>query len=422
MRQQGAGPTARQEKAEPADEPRRQDASIASVLFVHGTGVRQASYDDSLETVSTELGRVARVTMAPCYWGHLGADLHARGASIPTYDTTRALEGEPNEKDVDYAVELWGVLYRRPALRTARPRAAPVRRHRAAARQRCARPGARKQGAPVPSLRSAPGAARARRNRRRVRRCAARGHQLGGVHEAALGAASNALDDDRAAIARAIVAESILRASREGRVPAAGVDWRLRDEIERAIFTMLGGGERGLGKWVKEHLLGLAVRLGSGYVSHRRGAITDAAYPAAGDILLYQGHGEAIGRFIRERILAMPAPRIVLAHSLGGIACVDLLMEEDLGVQSLVTVGSQAPFLYEIGALRTRRYGEPLPDHFPRWLNIYDRRDFLSYIGAKVFDGRVTDVRVDNRQPFPTSHSAYWTNPDVWTAVSGALR
>jgi hypothetical protein len=103
---------------------------------------------------------------------------------------------------------------------------------------------------------------------------------------------------------------------------------------------------------------------------------------------------------------------------LGGIACVDLLVKECLeNVALLVTVGSQAPFLYEINALHSLEFGEPLPEHFPVWLNIYDLRDFLSYVGANVFPNKVQDVLVDSKQPFPRSHSAYWENPATWKAI-----
>jgi hypothetical protein len=89
------------------------------------------------------------------------------------------------------------------------------------------------------------------------------------------------------------------------------------------------------------------------------------------------------------------------------------------GVELLVTVGSQAPLLYEADALRTLRYGSHLPPHFPRWVNVYDLRDFLSYVGAGVFgDDRVTDVVVDNGESFPRSHSAYWLNPSMWRALA----
>jgi hypothetical protein len=117
---------------------------------------------------------------------------------------------------------------------------------------------------------------------------------------------------------------------------------------------------------------------------------------------------------------------VLLAHSLGGIACVDLLIEEDLThkVAGLITVGSQAPFFYEIGALQTLPYGQPLPAHFPaRWLNIYALRDFLSYVGDQpgIFPGRVVDVLVNNQQPFPEAHGAYWANDETWKAIAEFL-
>jgi hypothetical protein len=99
-----------------------------------------------------------------------------------------------------------------------------------------------------------------------------------------------------------------------------------------------------------------------------------------------------------------------------------LLVEEPLPqVHLLITVGSQAPFLYEIKALHSLQYGEPLLPDFPAWLNIYDLRDFLSYVGERVFPEKVRDVRVDNKQPFPRSHSAYWTNPATWKAIVSRL-
>jgi hypothetical protein len=63
-----------------------------------------------------------------------------------------------------------------------------------------------------------------------------------------------------------------------------------------------------------------------------------------------------------------------------------------------------------------------LPATFPRWLNFYDLRDFLSYVAEPVFGNeRVTDVCVDNRLPFPDSHGGYFSNDEVWKAVHNAL-
>ena len=102
---------------------------------------------------------------------------------------------------------------------------------------------------------------------------------------------------------------------------------------------------------------------------------------------------------------------------------VDLLVKENFPqIELLITVGSQAPYLYEIDVLHSLRFedipvDERLPAHFPAWFNVYDQRDFLSYIGAGIFGSKVTDFEVDNRQPFMRSHSAYWSNPVMWDEI-----
>jgi hypothetical protein len=49
-------------------------------------------------------------------------------------------------------------------------------------------------------------------------------------------------------------------------------------------------------------------------------------------------------------------------------------------------------------------------------------RDFLSYIGGPIFGNEiVTDVRVDNRLPFPDSHGGYFSNDHVWEKVLSVL-
>jgi hypothetical protein len=232
----------------------------------------------------------------------------------------------------------------------------------------------------------------------------------------ALLSAPSGLTDHRRALARAYIAQAAADASTGDVPPAVVHDATLRDQLESEIVQILGGDERGPANWVRAQLGGMICRIGTRRFANRRGAITDAAYPVAGDILLYQARGEGIRAFIREQIEASSGC-IVLAHSLGGIACVDLLASHDLPVHCLITAGSQVPFLYEINALQSLPYGQELPAHFPRWLNIYDLRDFLSYQGDRVFRGRVKDFRVDNREPFPESHSAYWSNPEVWKIV-----
>ena len=107
---------------------------------------------------------------------------------------------------------------------------------------------------------------------------------------------------------------------------------------------------------------------------------------------------------------------MVLAHSLGGIACFDLFVSKTQ-VDLFVTVGSQAPFLYEINALQSLPFGEPLPKHFPRWVNfmicglskLYWRANFPQ--ASKGCEGGQSTA-------VPESHSAYWSNPVVWEVLA----
>lgn len=189
----------------------------------------------------------------------------------------------------------------------------------------------------------------------------------------------------------------------------------------------MGGHDRsivhGIASWIGSRVERLALRIGTSKIARKRGVISDATYPATGDILLYQARGGGIRDFIESTICKTPKPLVVLAHSLGGIACVELLAQKKLeGVVKLITVGSQAPLLYELNALGSLHYGDPLPASFPDWLNVYDKHDFLSYVGAGLFPNRVVDVLVNNGQPFPQAHSAYWNNPEVWKAIAGSLQ
>src|SRR5206468_2655500 len=86
---------------------------MTSVVFVHGTGVRKDAYDESFDRVASELGKLANLSALPYYWGHLGSELHAGGASIPEYDSTRSLEDlvGATVTDEEYSAYLWGILY-----------------------------------------------------------------------------------------------------------------------------------------------------------------------------------------------------------------------------------------------------------------------------------------------------------------------
>lgn len=249
--------------------------------------------------------------------------------------------------------------------------------------------------------------------------------------------AQSAADENigKAAGVRAVVAMALFLAH-EKEVPSpARVDAALRDAIVEELQALLGGqtrsiadGVRGISRAILKPVAGFALGRATNCARRRRGALSDSTAGPAGDILLYQARGAGIRGFIENEVNNCSRPVALLAHSLGGIACVDLLILRELPqVKILITCGSQAPLFYELGALQSLEFtdvpdSQRLPATFPRWLNFYDPRDFLSYVAAPLFkNGRVEDVRVDNRLAFPESHSGYWRNPSVWKRVRAAL-
>ena len=362
--------------------------------------------------------------LIPCLWGDpLGAKLNKDGASIPTYDESQGGKKlTPEEENI----RLWKALYKDPFYEI---RLLGLR----SLQSQNAIPG---RLTPSQELKGRV----ANLTQDETLKTKLDGLDLGSFFGKAckliagsesqlfgrlLETSARPLDEDYAAIARAIVAMSgFLYEEREWFSPL--VDEKLRDEAVEAIFQVLSKLEtsRGVvGDWVTGQLFSFGISLATNPIKRKRGAITDGGYPFAGDIMVYQAKGKKIRDFIRSQIERVEPPVVLLAHSLGGIACVDLLIEEDLRdrVKLLITAGSQAPFLYEIDALQTLNFGESLPKHFPQWLNIYDLRDFLSYVGEGVFPERVVDVKVNNKQPFPEAHGAYWANQETWDAIAKVL-
>lgn len=392
---------------------------VTTVLFVHGTGVRRVAYDASIKRFAAKLAAVRPdVVVARCYWGDdCGAKLNLRGVSIPTGDSTRALG--PVASEVQDTIALWGLLYDDPLAelrllstsdtqpaRELPPNAPPPGRKLAADTRALA---VDPTVAPLLSaagldavfaaavdtvLDSGPG-------REALRR------------EAALAAAL------RGVLARAVVAQAMLAAD-EALDGALALDGAHRDELVTAIVAALGGSDRGLGRWLGN----LALRAVMSPVERRRTAITHAAAPTAGDVLLYLARGGGIRAFIAAELAKIDPTEdvVIVAHSLGGIASLELLVTDSRPqVKLLVTVGSQAPFLYEINALPMLAYPDELPASVPTWINVYDVRDLLSYTGAGVFPGRVTDKRLDNRAPFPHAHSDYFANDAFYDILHEAL-
>ncbi len=396
---------------------------MTTLLFVHGTGIREKRYAETYNIIKCSLQEMkSDLTVLGCFWGEkYGAKLQAEGACIPTYNSARAIEVDETLRDAEYSIILWEHLYMDPLyeLRTL-------------------------SILPASSDQFVPGQLDLSQQLNKRIRDFKPDKQLDTILQLSGGSsvfeearktvigsipyldAINTLNtnskllDYYAVIARALIAQLILISREREFFTRVEIDAIMRDELVMQLSNNFSGGisNRGVSSWMKKQMMGLVEIVLSGYAQRRRGALSDSVNPAAGDILLYQGRGEQIRAFIKNEIEKASEPVILMGHSLGGIACVDLLVLEKMPqVKLLVTVGSQSPFFYEIGALQSLAFGDDLPTYFPRWLNIYDLRDFLSFVGATVFKGRVEDVVVDSHQPFPVSHGAYFTNPDVYKAI-----
>ncbi|GAA4322632.1 hypothetical protein GCM10023086_47970 [Streptomyces venetus] len=386
---------------------------MATVVFVHGTGVREPGFSALLGRVTAGLAAQRDgLRVLPYYWGAAhGATLAAGGASLPPPSgTTRGLgEGPAGPDRSDGTTAAWAVLYDDPYAELALAAAGsglPVERP----------PGS---VPPQQSFRALLAALAARGD--------ASAAELGpGLARAAtdlaahplLGPAADALDPaDLAVLAARSLTARIVADALDADSPLVPVG-ATRDAVTDRLAEALGAPPRGTERGLRSYLLRTAGAVASRAVERRRRALTEAAHPAAGDILRYLSRGTAFRDGLRDLIAGLEPPVTVVGHSLGGIIALDTLISAPLPQAGLlVTVGSQGPFLYESGSLPSLEHPAPLPSHVPAWLNLYDPRDLLGHLGAGLFPGRVTDVAVDSGQPFPAAHSAYWTNPAVYRHI-----
>jgi hypothetical protein len=394
---------------------------MTTVIFVHGTGGRKPAYAITFDDIEKKLSQLnPEIKLVPCLWGEPhGTKLNANGASIPEYDSTGGT-AKSNNKEV-HPVQLWEQLYKNPLYEIQLLSLRPIRGQAAVPGKLTPSQKLRNKVNELTASSTLP----TQLQQTGIAEVFDRSHQAvtqSNSYNRLLDTASASLDEDYAAIARAIVAQAIELCDQEFIDTPIRFDSEKRDKTVDSIYRELTNEtSRGIiGDAIKNLVSSGLKSLGNRHLQRQRGALTDAAYPFSGDILLYQTKGEKIREFISQQIENVEPPVVLLAHSLGGIACVDLLVAQKLPqVKLLVTVGSQAPFLYEIDALQSLAYGKSLPEYFPKWLNIYDLRDILSYVGDRqgLFPGRIKDVKVDNQQPFPESHGAYWYNPATWDAI-----
>lgn len=176
------------------------------------------------------------------------------------------------------------------------------------------------------------------------------------------------------------------------------------------------------------------LRLVTNYFEGRRDVLIDTiGAQMLADVIGYREHRASIQDVLQSELskagkAARGRPILPVGLSLGGIALVDLVASwTEAPVEACVTVGSQAPLLYTFDAIPSLPYDEADPPRLPvPWLNVYDSRDFLSFVAEPLFrrtDGlaSVVDLRVQSGRDFPRSHSAYWELPAVWDAIATAF-
>ena len=185
----------------------------------------------------------------------------------------------------------------------------------------------------------------------------------------------------------------------------------------------------------EENLLGstlqrLALNVVTDVAVRRRVPLTEAASDFSRSIVYYLRRSAEARTVITHalRMVDQESPVILFGHSLGGVAAVDLVSSpqwqaEGLRLDLLVTAGSQSPWLYLLGGLTY-----PAPDGQGSvpvpWLNFWDERDLLSFCAERVFAGRgvrIMDREVTSGDPFPSSHLAYFGNPEVYRQIREEL-
>ena len=377
---------------------------MGTILFVHGTGVRLRDYSVGLEAArKCALAAGIDQTFVPCAWGDpLGVQIE--GKSLPDYD-----EDDSKQEAAEFLYWSWlfeDPLYELEQMTIAASDTSPI----------VAMPGRQPEwhvlfenichyrpsielnllldqsllidywdDAWEKTLVRSP------------------------IAKAAFEASNGELPAVSKALARSLVAQLHISATQH-RIPSLSA--RSRDAIMERLLVDWDQKVFGIGS----SIVRAAKHIATNAIRARRQSLSDALSLPIGDILLYQSRGSEIRSFIRQKITEAAPPVTVVAHSLGGIACVDLLaLPSPPAISHLVTVGSQAPYLYELGALTSLRRPAQ-PDGFPPWLNIFDRNDFLSYVASRLWP-MVRDVEVRSGQPFPESHSAYFTNVATWDAI-----
>jgi hypothetical protein len=193
------------------------------------------------------------------------------------------------------------------------------------------------------------------------------------------------------------------------------------DGIKQAVGTaanrLLGSVSSAIGGWLGPRLRPAALlAISRRAVTERRSIMHSGGFLVPADVLFYQRRGAAIRTFIRSELVGLPRPVVAMGHSLGGIALLDTLFgpdapaaPADLGVDLLITFGSQSAMLAAIGAI------DSVTPRVP-WLNIWTLYDFVSFRASEILPG-AQDIEIPIEVGFPDSHGAYYTTKAFFDAI-----
>ena len=289
---------------------------MSTILFIHGTGVRQPGFDATMSAIKGEVAaEMPGVSVKPCYWGEeFGVKLHHGGRSIPEYDTARGVTDATQAETEDAA---WARLLDDPyfelrLLVEIQGEASPLPGNQLTPGEqlleavRAIDGDATDKALPIPEWRTLYRAELAR-------------IQDDPLFEEIVQQIPSRDQESESAIARAIAAATMARGAA---LQFPALDGSVRDAFVVAIVTSFSEGRRaGMLSRLVRPVAGFATRL----ASRRRGRLSDAILEEPGDILLYQSRGTPIRDRIRQLIAECDDDVFVFAHSLGGIMAVDLL-------------------------------------------------------------------------------------------------
>jgi hypothetical protein len=122
-------------------------------------------------------------------------------------------------------------------------------------------------------------------------------------------------------------------------------------------------------------------------------------------------------------------PLVVVAHSMGGNIMYDLLSHHrpDLSCDTLVTVGSQVGLFQELDLFASKHPGlvppakVARPKNIGRWINVYDRNDFLGFAAGRIFHG-VEDYQYKVGKGLLKAHSSYFVRPSFYARLAARLK